>query len=347
MVCETPNTILPLLPDRHPQHDLFICDVADAVLKDVMQHMEHPFYSLSKKPEMAVRRYDHNGNWVEIKPSYKGLATIYDKDILIYCISQIMHKIREGKPVSQRVRINTRELLIFTNRGTAGKDYVALVEAIDRLSGTRISTNIRTGDEEQYDTFGLINAASIRRKHGFDGRLLWCEVELSNWVFNAIQAQEVLTLHRDYFRLRKPIERRVYEIARKHCGRQTSWTIGLDTLLKKSGSKSSLKEFRRALRHLVEHDHLPDYNVRFDDDSDNVTFTNRGTLLASEIIKAPALPVVRLSADAHEKAKAVALGWDVYVLEQEWRGWMTEAPRNPDAAFVGFCRKWFERRGRP
>lgn len=347
MVCETPNTSLPLLPDRHPQHDLFICDVADAVLKDVMQHMEHPFYSLSKKPEMAVRRYDHNGNWVEIKPSYKGLATIYDKDILIYCISQIMHKIREGEAVSRRVRINTHDLLIFTNRGTAGKDYAALVEAIDRLSGTRISTNIRTGEEEQYDTFGLIDAASIRRKHGLDGRLLWCDVELSNWVFNAIQAQEVLTLHKDYFRLRKPIERRVYEIARKHCGRQASWTIGLDTLLKKSGSKSSLKEFRRAVRHLVEYDHLPDYNVRFDEDTDNVTFTNRGTLLASEIVDDPTLPVVRLSPDAHEKAKAVAPGWDVYVLEQEWRGWMTEAPRNADAAFIGFCRKWFERRGRP
>jgi plasmid replication initiation protein len=347
MVCETPNTTLPLLPDRHPQHDLFICDVADAVLKDVMQHMEHPFYSLSKKPEMAVRRYDHNGNWVEIKPSYKGLATIYDKDILIYCISQIMHKLREGKSVSRRVRINTHDLLIFTNRGTAGKDYAALVEAIDRLSGTRISTNIRTGDEEQYDTFGLIDAASIRRKHGLDGRLLWCEVELSNWVFNAIQAQEVLTLHRDYFRLRKPIERRVYEIARKHCGRQASWTIGLNTLLKKSGSKSSLKEFRRAVRHLVDHDHLPDYNVRFDEVSDNVTFTNRGTLLASDVVHAEPLPRVRLSADAHAKAKEAAPGWDVYVLEQEWRGWMTEAPRNSDAAFVGFCRKWFERRGRP
>ena len=34
--------------DKHPQQDLFICDVADAVLKDVMQQMEHPFYSLSE-----------------------------------------------------------------------------------------------------------------------------------------------------------------------------------------------------------------------------------------------------------------------------------------------------------
>ena len=72
MVTETPNLFdyVPqgepkkssdmLLPDRHPQHDLFICDVADAVLKDMLAHMEHPFYALSKKPEVNVRRYEHN-----------------------------------------------------------------------------------------------------------------------------------------------------------------------------------------------------------------------------------------------------------------------------------------------
>ncbi len=65
---------------------------------------------------------------------------------------------------------------------------------------------------------GLIDASSIRRKHGLDGRLLWCEVKLSDCVFNAIRAREVLTLHRDYFRLRKPIERRVYELAGSTAG---------------------------------------------------------------------------------------------------------------------------------
>lgn len=345
MVSETPNPIDALLPDRHPQHDLFICDVSDAILKDVMSQMEHPFYSLSKKPETTIRRYEHNGNWLEITPSVKGLATIYDKDILIYCISQIMAKLKNGEPVSQRVRINSRDLLIFTNRGTAGKDYMALCEAIDRLSGTRISTNIRTGEEEQRDTFGLIDAASIRRKHGLDGRLLWCEVKLSEWVFNAIRAQEVLTLHRDYFRLRKPIERRVYEIARKHCGRQESWTIGLELLLKKSGSKSSLKEFRRSIRHLADHGHLPDYHVTFCEEADTVIFTNRGTMLEAQPLPPASVPA--LAPDTYHEARLVAPGWDVHALEREWRGWITEPPLKPDAAFLGFCKKVYQKRGRP
>ena len=114
MVTDNTNALAPLLPDRHPQHDLFICDVADAVLKDVMQHMEHPFYSLSKKPETTIKRYENGDKWLQITPSVKGLATIYDKDILIYCISQIMAKLKEGEAVSPRVRINSRELLIFT-----------------------------------------------------------------------------------------------------------------------------------------------------------------------------------------------------------------------------------------
>lgn len=364
MVTETPNLDLfaqpeadtapekvahPLLPERHPQHDLFICDVADAVLKDVMQHMEHPFYALSKKPETSVRRYEHNGNWIEITPSVKGLATIYDKDILIYCISQLMAKLKDGQPVSPRVRINSHDLLIFTNRGTAGKDYQALQEAIDRLSGTRISTNIRSGEEEQYETFGLIDAAAIRRKHGLDGRLLWCEVKLSDWVFNAIRSHEVLTLHRDYFRLRKPLERRVYEIARKHCGQQTEWRIGLSTLLKKTGSQSPEKRFRQMIRHLAEHDHLPDYSVSVNDDADMVTFRNRGTMTASSR-DAVVVWEGRLDPDAYHDARMVAPGWDVYVIEREWRQWLGDQeiePKHPARHFIKFCKSWYERRGAP
>ena len=346
MVTETPSTLAPLLPDRHPQHDLFICDVADAVLKDVMQYMEHPFYSLSKKPDTTeTKPYKHNGYWVQIIPSVKGMATIYDKDILIYCISQIMAKLKRGEQVSQRVHISSRELLIFANRGTAGKDYKALEEALDRLAGTRIKTNIPTGDERQIDGFGLIETYTFRRKNDdIDGRMLWCEIKLSDWVFNAIRAQEVLTLHRDYFRLRKPIERRVYEIARKHCGQQPQWHIGLAILLKKTGSKSPMKRFRQMIRHLVMHDHLPDYSVSFDAETDMVMFHNRGTL--SPTLPAEAdIGTVRLRLETYEEAKRLAPGWDVYHIEQEWRDWLTEPPRNPDAAFLGFCRKWYERRG--
>jgi len=330
-----------LIPEKHPKNDLFICDVADAVLKDIMPQMEHPFYSLSKKPDTKIRRYEHNGNYLEVVPSVKGLATIYDKDILIFAISQIMAKINKGEKISKRVKINSHELLMFTNRGTAGKDYKALQDGLERIRGTTITTNIVTGDEEQTDTFGLINAHSIRRKNGLDGRLLWCEIELSEWIFNAINANEVLTLHRDYFRLRKPIERRIYEIARKHCGRKKEWAIGLDLLHKKTGSKGTLKEFRRKTKPLLENNHLPDYSIEYDEITDKVIFKNREKWWSDKQDNQNTLPPLPTS--AYEDARKAAPHYDVYYLEQEFRNWWASTekavPKNIKAAFIGFCKK--------
>ena len=97
------------------------------------------------------------------------------------------------------------------------------------------------------------------------------EVTLSRWLYNAVHAFEVLTIHPDYFRLRKPLARRLYEIARKHCGHQPCWRIGLELLQKKTGSRSSLREFRRALR-AIEHDKsMPQYEITLED-GDIVSF---------------------------------------------------------------------------
>lgn len=87
------------------------------------------------------------------------------------------------------------------------------------------------------------------------------EITLSIWLFNAIHSFEVFTLHKDYFRLRRPIERRLYELARKHCGRQPAALIGLDLLRQKTGSKATLNEFRRMVREVMVADSLPEYRL--------------------------------------------------------------------------------------
>jgi plasmid replication initiation protein len=342
----------PLLPDRHPTPDLFICDIVDAAPKGDMASMEHPVFSLATKPDLRARRYDHGDNWMEVKPSADGLATIHDRDILIYCISQLVHAMNQGRPLSQIVRFKGVELLKATNRMTNGRGYDLLKAALERLSGTRITTNILTGDKEITRGFGLIESFEIVRETR-DGRMQEVEVKLSDWVFNAIQAKEVLTLHRDYFRLRRPIERRMYEIARKHCGRKHEWRISIGLLRKKCGSTSTSKEFKRLVRKVVDDDqatdHMPDYRVRLDErgggDDDIVIFENRGSIPAIETGEDNIPP---LSPDTYHKARLAAPGFDVYELERQWRNWVqmsgAEPPRKPDAAFIGFCRKWSARR---
>src|SRR3546814_16833186 len=75
----------PLLPVRHPNQDLFICAVLDAIPKDDMASMDHPVLSLSPKPDNRTRRYQHNGNHIEMIPSAQGLAQTHTKTQLNHC----------------------------------------------------------------------------------------------------------------------------------------------------------------------------------------------------------------------------------------------------------------------
>jgi plasmid replication initiation protein len=340
----------PLLPDRHPIQDFFICDVTDAIPKDDLGSMEHPIFSLATNPDLAVREYEHNGVTVSVIPSTLGLATIHDKDILIYCISQLIAKMNAGIEPNRTLHIKAFDLLVSTNRNIDGRGYEQLVAALDRLSGTRIRTNIRTGGEEITSGFGLIDSWNIVR-HTESGRMSEIRVNLSDWVFNAVLGREVLTLHRDYFRLRKPMERRMYEVARKHCGKQDEWAISLNLLRKKCGSASSDGEFRRLVGVIcdedAEHSHMPDYAVTIE--GDNVRFSNRSTMKPLPSPLQPQFPL--LDPETYHDARTVAPGYDVYFLEREWQSFWYESGqpelKNPDAAFLGFCRNRHQRQPNP
>src|SRR5581483_3645397 len=336
----------PLLPDRHPIQDFFICDVTDAIPKDDMGSMEHPIFSLATKPDVSVREYEHNGVKVTIAPSVLGLATIHDKDILIYCISQLVAKMNSGVDLHKTLHLKAYDLLVSTNRNTDGRGYEQLKGALDRLSGTRIRTNIKTGDEEVTEGFGLIDSWKIIRQTA-SGRMSELRITLSDWVFNAVAAREILTLSRDYFRLRKPLERRIYELSRKHCGQQDEWVISLELLKKKCGSASQDYEFRRLVSIICEedamHHHIPDYAISFD--GSNVRFTNRRTVKALPSPELELFPL--LDPETYHDARTVAPGYDIHWLEKEWRTFWVDSGRpelkNPDSAFIGFCKSRYAR----
>lgn len=324
----------PLLPDRHPTADFFVCDMFAASPKDDLASMEHPLFSLSTKPDKRVLSYSHNGATIEVTPSVKGRATIHDKDILIYCVSQLMAAINAGRAVSRNLTLRAHDLLVATNRDTSGDGYTRLRQAFERLAGTRITTNLETGGLETTRGFGLIESWEIvRRSKG--GRMVSVQVTLSEWLFRAVLSKSVLTLSRDYFRLRKPLERRVYELARKHCGRQSSWTVSLEVLHKKAGSAAPLRVFRAAMRRMIESAHLPDYTLS-EEPGDKIRISRDMPVVAVD--------TPRLKSQTMEEARALAPGFDVYALEAEWHGFWESTGRAslhaPDRAFLG----WLTRR---
>jgi hypothetical protein len=237
------------------------------------------------------------------------------------------------------MRFKAFDLLVATNRQTSGRGYELLRDALRRLQGTQIETNLRQGDREYFKVFGLIDSAEVVRETR-EGRMLDVEITLSDWVFDAIENNHVLTLNRQYFFLRKPLERRLYELARKHCGAQASWRIGLVSLRDKCGSGSTPKEFKRLVSKIIDddtlHDHLPEYSFRFDQDV--LVVRPKANPLQTLV----SLDAMRLASDTHEEARHVAPGWDIYALEREWRHWVISkgiVVRDADAHFLSFCRK--------
>jgi plasmid replication initiation protein len=329
-----------LLPARHPTPDFFVCDILGALPKDDMATMEHPVFSLATRPDLRVLSYAHNGVEITVTPSVRGLATIHDKDILIFCVSQLMAALNAGRAVSRTVTLKAHDLLVATNRETSGDAYRRLRDAFERLAGTRITTNLAMDGFEVTRGFGVIESWEIlRRTRG--GRMISVSVTLSDWLYRAVLSSAVLTLSRDYFRLRKPLERRVYELARKHCGRQDSWRVSVDVLLKKSGSASPRRVFRAMLREMIEADHLPDYALA-EEPGDMIRFTNRAAVVEAAADRAggPSLPP--LTAEALEAGRALAPGWDIHALEADWRGYWAASGRprlrSTERAFLGYVR---------
>lgn len=256
---------------RQTNLDFFECNILDVATKGDIWSMEHPFYAM-RAGDTATRRYTHNDVDIEIIPSSLGMATQRDKDVLLYCAAQITEKINRGEPVEARVSIRMHSLLLATNRPTSGVGYKRLEAALKRLQGTQVWTNIKTGGKHHKSSFNLIE----RCDSADDG---WLHITLPEWFFRAIAAREVLTYHPDYFLLNKPIEQKLYELARKHCGGQRSWRCSLELLLKKSGSVCRKKEFKRALEQVVESQHLPQYDLVIDGDA--AVFTNRSLELTA------------------------------------------------------------------
>ena len=329
-----------LLPDRHPQKDFFILDISDVVPKDDLASMEHPLFSLATKPDMRHLEYRNGDKRLKIVPSGVGLPTVFDKDILIFCVSQLMHKKNRGELIGKTVRFSAHELLIATNRKTGGVEYQRLESAFQRLIGTTFQTDIETGNRRETRFFSLIESGSgfVMQGEG-KWRLDYCEVILSDWFMRALENNEVVTISQDYFRLRRPLERRIYEIARKHCGNQPKWHIGLEKLQAKTGSNAPLKKFRLNIRQIIANDHLPFYRMELNDD-DLVIFRPRSVVTEH-------VPDIRLPAWAEDKARPIARekGWDYYALRSQWLSFAkAEAakgnpPKSPGGAFVAYCNK--------
>ncbi|WP_429500667.1 replication initiator protein A (plasmid) [Robbsia andropogonis] len=173
-----------------------------------------------------------------------------------------------------------RDFLNFTHRSTGGASYERVVESCRRLKGTTIETNFdpaRPGADAHgvhLDArgYGLIDEYRVTSHTGNRKGALEIEIVLSTWTYDSLLNGQVLTIHPGYFELGQGLERRLYDLAKKHCGDKLWFKFGLKTLHVKSGTSQELKYFRRDLLEIMKADSLPEFHVAVDDVGKSVIF---------------------------------------------------------------------------
>ncbi|WP_205871254.1 replication initiator protein A, partial [Pseudomonas viridiflava] len=103
-------------------------------------------------------------------------------------------------------------------------------------------------------------------------------------MYKALLHYEVLTIDRRYSALRMPLERRLYELARKHVGNKPIWKADIVLMQQKCGSTQDLRYFRADVRKIIKRDSLPDYRMALDTSCKphKIVFYTRNTKLLSD-----------------------------------------------------------------
>lgn len=124
---------------------------------------------------MRSRRFERGGNWIEVSPPRHGTATVHDRDVLIYCISQCMAALNDGRKVQRKLRFKAYDLLVATNRQMSGRGYELLKDAFRRLQGAqKCRVSIRnlaekcgsaSSDKEFRRMFGIIIEDDSKHNH--------------------------------------------------------------------------------------------------------------------------------------------------------------------------------------
>lgn len=266
----------PTLKPKIYNEEFFIADEVEInSFRSELKSMEYPFFAL-KTGDTKNRIYQNGNVKIDIRPSSLGIATIFDKDIWIYAISKMQQAINQGFEIDRVIYFTVYDFLKTTNKKIGGRTYKDIECSLSRLKETTITTTIEL-DTENKRIIGasLIDSFDFIKEKKGDLDVGMIEIVLPKWLFNAMEHKRVLKISSDYFRIRKAIDRRIYELARKHCGHQKEFAISLDKLFLKSGSASAKFEFKRSIKKLVEKNDLPDYEIFLDVKTELVTFKNR------------------------------------------------------------------------
>lgn len=240
------------------QPDLFLAAISDAPFRDGLDLMSVPIVSLAKSRRVEPIVYRRGDVSVEVSaPPHIGIATIWDLDVILWAISQLNEAVDRGETPPPVIHAHAYDILRATKRGTGGREYLGLREALDRLVATTIRTTIRASSRRG-ETFGLLERVAWAEDEA--GRLKHVAITVPHWLHSAVMDRRVLALDPRYFEMTSGMGRWLYRVARKQAGdRDDGWRWTFADLHARSGVTRPLRSFASDLRKLVKANPIPEY----------------------------------------------------------------------------------------
>ena len=255
-----------------------LTDVNDVIIHKNYQFslfaLEYPLFSLKlDKKTMEYKFTSRSGITITIRNTNLGRATIQDADLWLYCITKMMQLIYEEKTLTRRIVFTGYDFLKATGRNTAGPSYQQIIDSLQRLSSTRLETNKTIETWEVGAGLGLIDSYGYV-KDKKTGKIIRVEVVLPEWLYTEVVSKRIATINPKYLEL-KPLEKRLYQLAKIHCYGSQNTEFALDYFAKKVGSSNNLRDFKFRINKLCESQPLPDFLIHYDREEDKVRFTLR------------------------------------------------------------------------
>ena len=224
--------------------------------------MAFPFFALFKSAWMKPLTYDHATVSIAVRPSASGVATIYDKEIVLYIASLMAVKLEAGESVEQDFVFTAHDLFQRHRQQPQRAQLRPPVRGAGAFAGYADQDQHRSG---RGGGGGLLLVAvrgeaplqqNAHRRTAAEGG----QGAPVHWVFREILLdRHVLDYAAAYFQL-GPIERRIYEVARSTC-ENGPLDIDLATFRLQIGYQNPLLNFKAALKQIVATDGIPDFHL--------------------------------------------------------------------------------------
>jgi len=237
--------------------------------------MMFPFCSTAKAKRVKSIRYTSadGKRWLEVTANYEyGMAKIWDFDILRFALSKAGEVALQVGYFPPCIEFTAYECLKAIGRDAkAGKNYIWIEEAFDRLVSTTYKGNIFKEDENRSEVFTLINIEYIKNQQGQVDKI---RMNFNQRIQESAKLRGLLAIDKIILREEAGIKKRLLELVAVSMGRESSWTVGMERLQALCAHEGTLKRFKYELKQYA----LP-WEVTFSKaihNGGNVTFTAKG-----------------------------------------------------------------------